>query len=120
MARPPVKSAAPVKAAKDLAPLAEEPEVVEQAAGAEPPEGTDGPIIDLNDAAVNRRFGMLAKQCSGKHLPLEVCYSARGFYLGTRDSDGCPYSRESQEYWTKRDEAQAALDANLWTQLQHA
>ena len=74
----------------------------------------------LNDAAVNRRFGMLARQCSGKHLPLEVCYSARGFYLGTRDSDGCPYSRESQEYWTKRDEAQAALDADLWTQLQHA
>ena len=54
MARPPVKSVAPVKAAKDLAPPAEEPEVVEQAAGTEPPEGTDGPIIDLNDAAVKK------------------------------------------------------------------
>ena len=53
MARPPVKTTVAAKPGKDVAPPAEEPEVVEQPAG-EVVETTDGPIIDLNDAAVKR------------------------------------------------------------------
>ena len=53
MARPPVKTALPPKGAKDLAPPAEEIEPPEQPAG-DGAEGSDGPVIDLNDAAVKR------------------------------------------------------------------
>ncbi len=51
MARPPVKPVATAKPAKDVAPPAEEPEPVEQPGG---DDVADGPIIDLNDAAVKR------------------------------------------------------------------
>ena len=53
MARPPVKAAIPPKGAKDLAPPTEEVEPPEQPAG-DGTEGSDGPVIDLNDAAVKR------------------------------------------------------------------
>jgi RNA polymerase primary sigma factor len=52
MARPPVRPTAAIKTGKDSV-VPPEVEPVE-AAGAEPPETTDGPIIDLNDAAVKR------------------------------------------------------------------
>ena len=73
---------------------------------------------DLVASAAGSGFGALAKQCSGKSLALEVCYSARGFYIGTCD-DSLPFSRESVEYWARRDEAQAALAAGRWTQREH-
>ena len=47
---------------------------------------------------------------------LEVCKSAAGYYLGTRDEDGEPLSRQSVEYWRKRDAAEAALLNGAWTQ----
>ena len=53
MARPPVKTTVDVKPGKNVAPLAEDPGVVVQPAG-DVVETTDGPIIDLNDAAVKR------------------------------------------------------------------
>jgi hypothetical protein len=80
---------------------------------------TDGNSItvpaDLAPSAATGAFGVLAKKCSGKRLALEVCYSARGFYIGTCD-DGMPFSRESAEYWPKRELAQAALTDGHWTQ----
>ena len=55
MARPPVKPVAPAvataKPGKDVVPPAEEPEATEQPGG---DDVVDGPIIDLNDAAVKR------------------------------------------------------------------
>lgn len=45
----------------------------------------------------------------GIELKFEVLRSAGGYYIGTRCDCG-PYSRES-EYFTTRDEAQRALDA---------
>ncbi len=53
MARPPVKTTVAAKPGKDMAPPAAEADVLEQPVG-EPVETTDGPIIDLNDAAVKR------------------------------------------------------------------
>ncbi len=59
--------------------------------------------------------GKLA-QTAGRSFPLQVCRSAAGFYIGTLDEDGLPCSRESQEYWRREEQAQAALDHRLWTQ----
>jgi hypothetical protein len=49
-------------------------------------------------------------------LPLEVCKSAAGFYLGTLDENGAPFSRESKQYWPTRREAERALTSRDWTQ----
>ncbi len=51
---------------------------------------------------------------SGKALPVQVLESAAGFYLGTVNEEG-PYSRESQEYWRSRKEAEKALETGSWT-----
>jgi hypothetical protein len=59
--------------------------------------------------------GMLAA-AAGKAFALEVCKSAAGFYIGTRDEDGAPFTRESREYWQKRELAETALSKGLWTQ----
>ena len=59
--------------------------------------------------------GMLA-EAAGKAFPLEVCKSAAGFYLGTLSEDGAPFTRESIEYWRKREQAEAALTSGRWTQ----
>ena len=63
-------------------------------------------------------FGALALE-SGKVLRLRVCGSAAGFYLGTLEEDGSPYSRESEEYWPTRPEAESALEQGKWTQRPH-
>lgn len=65
-------------------------------------------------------FGMLAANFGGVSLPLQVCHSAAGYYLGTLDGDGFPYSRESQEYWPDRGAAEDALAGRRsWTQRDH-
>jgi hypothetical protein len=62
------------------------------------------------------QFGWLAEEFGKRRLPLQVCESAAGFYLGTMDEDE-PYSRESAEYWRTREEANAALQSpSRWTQ----
>jgi hypothetical protein len=62
-----------------------------------------------------QQFGLLA-QAIGYRLPLEVCKSAAGFYVGTRDTDGLPCSRESVEYWPQRKQAECALHGRTFTQ----
>lgn len=61
------------------------------------------------------QFGLLA-EVTGQRLVLQVMKSAAGFYLGTRDQEGQPYTRESVQYWPKRDGADAALRSGHWTQ----
>lgn len=67
------------------------------------------------DAA--RPVAQIASAALGRPVPLEICYSARGFYLGTY-VDAEPNSRESVEYWHKREEAEAAMASGRWTQKQ--
>lgn len=70
-------------------------------------------------ASPKEESGLLAKTFGGQDLPLQVCKAASGiFYLGTLTPDGLPYSRESVEYWSKREEAERALKAghSAWTQ----
>jgi hypothetical protein len=59
--------------------------------------------------------GMLAK-IAGEVFPVEVCKSAAGYYIGTRDAEGMPFTRESEEYWGKPDQAATALKKGRWTQ----
>lgn len=51
----------------------------------------------------------------GEILPFEVLESGAGFYIGTW-LDG-PWSRESENYWKTREEAQKALDTGKWLPL---
>lgn len=60
-------------------------------------------------------FGMLAAY-AGRRLPLQVCRSAAGFFIGTLTAEGEPCSRESREYWRDRVKAEAALKNSAWTQ----
>jgi hypothetical protein len=67
-------------------------------------------------APQNRKpMGELAR-AAGKLFPLQICQSGAGFYLGTCDDDGSPFTRESQEYWRKRGQAEKALSKGAWTQ----
>ena len=59
--------------------------------------------------------GELAR-AAGKVFPLQICKSHAGYFIGTHDEDGLPYSRESAEYWPKADQAAAALVHGRWTQ----
>lgn len=68
-------------------------------------------------AGATRPVARIAAAALGRPVPLEVCYSAAGFYLGTY-VDNEPYSRESAEYWTTREAAEAALAGGQWTQRQ--
>ncbi|WP_247664572.1 hypothetical protein [Ideonella alba] len=72
------------------------------------------PAPETQGEAQRPPLGLLAQR-SGQDLPLEICYSAAGFYLGTYNDEG-PYTRESQEYWPQREQAQRALDTGHWTQ----
>lgn len=49
-------------------------------------------------------------------FPVVVCKSRTDFYLGTRDADGVPFSRERVEYWPTAGTAVDALQAGAWTQ----
>jgi hypothetical protein len=60
--------------------------------------------------------GLLAEKFCGMKLPLQVCESAAGFYLGTKDENGFPVTRESIEYFTTRELAEAAHSSGSWTQ----
>ncbi len=52
------------------------------------------------------KLGFLA-QAAGQAFALQVCHSRAGFYIGTRDDEGLPFSRESAEYWGTEGEAAA-------------
>ena len=45
--------------------------------------------------------------------PLQVCWSAAGYYIGYLDHDGSPYSRESVNYWPT---AVGAATTHDWSQ----
>lgn len=65
-------------------------------------------------AQATQQFGKLAAQ-DGYQLPIQVLRSAAGFYIGTRDEIE-PVSRESEEYWKTKPEAEKALTDGTWTQ----
>ncbi|CAM3542804.1 conserved hypothetical protein [Xenorhabdus nematophila ATCC 19061] len=60
-------------------------------------------------------IGFLALQYCHKQLPLIVLRRRAGFYIGTID-EGIPCSRESVEYFARREQAEFALKQGQWTQ----
>ncbi|GKS73299.1 hypothetical protein AVME950_00405 [Acidovorax sp. SUPP950] len=74
---------------------------------------TKSQAMEKTDDA-QQQFGLMAGQY-GERLPLEVCRSAAGFYLGTYTDRG-PFTRESLEYWRKKEQAENALATGEWTQ----
>lgn len=62
-------------------------------------------------------IGHLAMKYGGLSLPIQVCESGAGFYLGTENGSG-PVSRESIEYFGSEDEAAKAIKCGTWTQRQ--
>lgn len=64
----------------------------------------------------HQQYGELAYDHSLEKLPLRVLRSNAGFYIGTFSPELGPISRESQEYWRERHEAEHALESGHWTQ----
>ena len=63
------------------------------------------------------QHGMLALKWCKVRLPIQVLQSAAGFFIGTADpKEPGPISRESQEYWSTREEAEYALRHHEWSQ----
>ncbi|MDC9597828.1 hypothetical protein [Xenorhabdus anantnagensis] len=62
-------------------------------------------------------IGLLALQYCHKQLPLTVLQTRACFYIGTIEG-GVPYSRESMEYFARREQAEFALKQGRWTQRQ--
>ena len=62
------------------------------------------------------KFGKLAKLTLGKEFELQVLHSPAGFYIGTKNEDGAPVSRESREYFQDERQAIEALESGEWTQ----
>ncbi len=52
---------------------------------------------------------------AGHNYLLQVLQSRRGFYLGTLDDEGMPFSRESAEYFRNHKAAENALNSGKWT-----
>lgn len=65
------------------------------------------------------RFGLLAAEYCGMYLPLMVCRSSAGYYIGTMSNELGPVSRESVEYYPTWKEANNALRDNTFTQRYH-
>lgn len=71
----------------------------------------------------NDKFGHLAKM-DNEEISLSVCKSAAGYYIGTMQLEilpsghefMMPFSRESDEYFNTREEAEKALADGTWTQ----
>lgn len=76
-----------------------------------------GAIKD-REGLVHTGDGRLALSYKGTSMPLVVLQSGAGFYIGTYCEDG-PFSRESIEYWRKREPAEQALANGEWTLRSH-
>ncbi|WP_211460838.1 hypothetical protein [Collimonas silvisoli] len=77
------------------------------------------PSLPSRDQQVRgESIGYLALNYMDKRLPLQICRSSAGYYIGTADEDG-PVSRESIEYFPTRRTAGLALDTGCWQQRPH-
>lgn len=53
-------------------------------------------------------------------IPLEICRSNAGYYIGRMDTeDGTPYARDSEEYFRTFEAAEAAINEGLFTLRRH-
>ncbi len=59
--------------------------------------------------------GQLALVLCGRRLELEVLRTRAGYYIGTTHQR-LPFSRESEEYFETKEQAETALATGQWTQ----
>ncbi len=52
-------------------------------------------------------------------IPVQVCKSAGGYYIGRLNTEGDPYARDSVEYFSTALEAHEALITDDWTLREH-
>lgn len=62
------------------------------------------------------QYGALAMAYCKMRLPLQVCRSGAGFYIGTCSETEGPISRESNEHWETEAGAEDALRTGEWSQ----
>jgi hypothetical protein len=62
------------------------------------------------------KYGALAFKYSKQKVSLEILQGHDGFYIGTKNGEGKPLSRESVETWRKKQTADMALTTSTWTQ----
>ncbi|WP_370458209.1 MULTISPECIES: hypothetical protein [unclassified Cellvibrio] len=74
-------------------------------------------LMTQSDWMLSIDYGVIKKSVNG--IPLKVLKSARGFYIGTCDEQQGPLSRESNEYWTRENDASHALESGQWTQFNY-
>ncbi|MEM7775923.1 MAG: hypothetical protein AAF732_09965 [Pseudomonadota bacterium] len=63
-----------------------------------------------------KKTGVLAKKFGNANAPLQILKSAAGYYIGTLDKAGLPFTRESACYWDTRKAAESALQSGLFPQ----
>jgi hypothetical protein len=68
------------------------------------------------EQARSESIGYLALTHMGQRLPLQVCRSTAGYYIGTIDVEQGPASRESVQYFQTNQEARDALVTGQWQQ----
>lgn len=73
----------------------------------------------MSEVSTKVPYGLIAEEFGGRKLPLRVLQSAAGFYIGTWDDEDGPFSRESAEYYSNKEDASAALNSNTFTQREH-
>ena len=69
-----------------------------------------------NQLSKSEHYGQLAYEFSQACVPLAVCRSPDGFYIGTFADDQTPLTRESIEYFPSQGLAENALSSGTWTQ----
>lgn len=77
------------------------------------PRTTPAPADPLSDS---EHYGRLAYEFSQVRVPLAVCRSPDGFYIGTFADGRTPLTRESVEYFSSQELAESALSSGTWTQ----
>ena len=64
----------------------------------------------------------ISRRClrySGERRALRVLRSGAGYYVGTLDDEGLPYSRDSVEYFATEAQAEDALASGSFTIREH-
>lgn len=61
-------------------------------------------------------YGMQTYQATGQLRRLEVCQTADGYVIGTRDDSGRLLTQESLQYWDTKDQAHMAMCLGDWSQ----
>ena len=81
-------------------------------------EVTDVEMMEHLNHCLTHKTSFLCAMWMKEEHALGVWQSGAGFYIGVWDPSGAG-SRDSEEYWATKEEAQDHLDNREWTQRLH-